>query len=134
MITGFARRTLLIITPNMGPICRTDATCAGTLHAGRGMGEQLEPRLGSDFGSSASRSLRCAQVTPGLLPAPTGNAAEVLCTGEVTIPEGADNGRPYRLVVAEYEEYAVDGPRHYDLVATAKDDAWCLSKHHSLAL
>jgi hypothetical protein len=93
--------------------------------------EQLEPRLGSDFGW---QPLAGAVVTPAMVPPPTGNAAEVLWTGQVTIPEAADDIRPYRLVVAEYEEYAVDGPRPYDPVPTRKGRRLVFVEHYSLAL
>ena len=93
--------------------------------------EQLEPRLGSDFGW---QPLASAVVTRAIPPPPTGNSAEVLWTGQVTIPEEPDDGRQHRLVVAEYEEYAVDGDHPYDPLPTRKGRRLVFVEHHLLDL
>jgi hypothetical protein len=93
--------------------------------------EQLEPRLGSDFGWLA---LADAIVTPSSIPPPTGDTAEVLWTGQVTLPEATDDRQPCRLVVAEYEEYAVDSDRPYDPLPTRKARRLVFVEHHLLAL
>jgi hypothetical protein len=78
--------------------------------------EQFEPRLGSDFGWQL---LPSAIVTPGIGPPPSGEPALVLWYGQVTVPEASD-ARQHRLVVAEYEEYLVDGAKPYDPPPTRK--------------
>ena len=92
--------------------------------------EQLEPRLGSDFGW---QPLAEAVVTPGVGPAPPGGPAEVLWNGQVTVP-ATEEGRRHRLVVAEYEEYLVDGAMPYDPRPTRKGRRMVFVEHHALDL
>jgi hypothetical protein len=92
--------------------------------------EQFEPRLGSDFGWQL---LPSAIVTPGIGPPPSGEPALVLWYGQVTVPEASD-ARQHRLVVAEYEEYLVDGAKPYDPPPTRKGRRMVFVEHHALDL
>lgn len=55
-----------------------------------------------------------------------------LWEGTVTLPEPPSDGRRYRLVVAEYEEYLVDGLFPYSRVPTAKDRRLVFVEHVEL--
>jgi len=50
----------------------------------------------------------------------------------VTLPEPPSGGRRYRLVIAEYEEYLVDGLFPYGRVPTAKDRRLVFVEHVEL--
>ncbi|HEY7339089.1 MAG TPA: hypothetical protein VH639_29645 [Bryobacteraceae bacterium] len=80
--------------------------------------EQLDPRVGEDFGWLR---LESATVTPGPALAPGADPTEVLWSGQITVPEAATGGWPYRVVVAEYEEYMVDDGMPYQQPSTRKD-------------
>jgi hypothetical protein len=91
--------------------------------------EQLDPRLGEDFGW---QQVAPASVTPGPIPAPAPDPAEVLWSGQVTVPEVANGLGPYRLVVAEYEEYFVDDATPYQPPPTRMDRRLVFVEHHRL--
>jgi hypothetical protein len=91
--------------------------------------EYWEPRLGSDFGW---QSLVSAVVTPVVGTVAPGGSAEVLWNGQVTVPAG--DGRQHRLVVAEYEEYVVDGVSPYNPPPTQKGRRLVFVEHYSLDL
>ncbi|MEX3858199.1 hypothetical protein AB3X94_29845 [Paraburkholderia sp. BR10923] len=92
--------------------------------------ERLEPRLGDDFGWQL---LTGAVVTPGAGAAATGAPAQVLWNGQVSVPEKDACGH-LRLVVAEYEEYVVDGANPYGKVPTRKGRRIVFVEHHALKL
>jgi hypothetical protein len=58
--------------------------------------------------------------------------APPLWEGTVTLPERPSDGARYRLVVAEYEEYLVDGLAPYGVVPTAKDRRLVFVEHLEL--
>jgi hypothetical protein len=91
--------------------------------------EQLDPRLGEDFGW---QRLESAMITPGPVLAPGADPTEVLWSGQVTIPEATTSAWPYRLVVAEYEEYMVDDDTPYQPPSTRKDRRLVFVEHHRL--
>jgi hypothetical protein len=93
--------------------------------------EQLDPRLGEDFGWLR---LETATVTPGAALAPGADPSEVLWSGQVTVPEIADGLGPRRLVVAEYEEYIVDDDSPYQPPLKRKDRRTVFVEHHVLEL
>jgi hypothetical protein len=91
--------------------------------------EQLDPRLGDDFGW---HRLDSATVTPGPVLAPGVDPTEVLWSGQVTLPGPAASGWPYRLVVTECEEYMVDDGTPYQPPSTRKDRRLVFVEHHGL--
>jgi hypothetical protein len=93
--------------------------------------EQLDARIGEDFGW---QRLPSATVTPGPVPAPGPDPAEVLWSGQVTVAQAATGAGPYRLVVAEYEEYIVDDDTPYQPPSTRKDRRLVFVEHHALDL
>jgi hypothetical protein len=93
--------------------------------------EQLDPRLGEDFGW---QRVETATVTSGPAPPPGSDPSEVLWSGQVTVPEIANGLGPYRLVVAEYEEYIVDDDTPYQPPFTRKDRRMVFVEHHTLDL
>jgi hypothetical protein len=93
--------------------------------------EQLDPRLGEDFGW---QRLETATVTPGAAPAPGADPSEVLWSGQVTVPEITNGLGPCRLVVAEYEEYIVDDDAPYQSPPKRKDRRVVFVEHHALNL
>jgi hypothetical protein len=93
--------------------------------------EQLDHRLGEDFGW---QRLATATVTPHPASAPGADPSEVLWSGQVTVPEITNGLGPYRLVVAEYEEYIVDDDTPYQPPFTRKDRRMVFVEHHALDL
>jgi hypothetical protein len=93
--------------------------------------EQLDPRLGADFGW---QRLATATVTPHPAPAQGADPSEVLWSGQVTVPEITNGLGPYRLVVAEDEEYIVDDDTPYQPPPTRKDRRMVFVEHHVLDL
>lgn len=93
--------------------------------------EQLDPRLGEDFGWQRVES---ATATPGPVLAPGADPSEVLWSGQVTVPEGTTSTGPCRLVVAEYEEYMVDDDTPYEPPSTRKGRRLVFVEHYRLDL
>jgi hypothetical protein len=94
--------------------------------------EQLDPRLGEDFGWLR---LESATVTAGPVLAPAADPTEILWSGQVTVPDTAStSGWPCRLVVAEYEEYMVDDGMPYQQPSTRKDRRLVFVEHHRLEM
>ena len=93
--------------------------------------EQLDPRLGDDFGWQRLSTATATQNPP---PAPGADPSEVLWSGQVTVPEITNGLGPCRLVVAEYEEYIVDDDTPYQLPLRRKDRRTVFVEHHVLDL
>ncbi|HEX8917491.1 MAG TPA: hypothetical protein VF898_03230, partial [Chloroflexota bacterium] len=93
--------------------------------------EQLDPRLGEDFGW---QRLESATAIAGPVLAPGADPTEVLWSGQVTVPEATTSPGPYRLVVAEYEEYMVDDDTPYQPPSTRKDRRLVFVEHHRLEM
>jgi hypothetical protein len=92
--------------------------------------EALDPRLGDDFGWLP---LTEATVAPGPAPAPTADPAQVIWSGQVTVPEVTTRLGPYRLAVAESEEYFVDDDTPYP-PPTRTNRRIVFIEHHRLDL
>jgi hypothetical protein len=56
----------------------------------------------------------------------------LLWEGDVTLPRESAAGSRFRLVIAEYEEYLVDGDGPYDPVPTKKDRRLVFVEHVEL--
>jgi hypothetical protein len=93
--------------------------------------EQLDPRLGEDFGWLR---LDSATVIPGPVLAPGADASEVLWSGQVGIPSDLSTTWPCRLVVAEYEEYMVDDGLPYQRPSSRKSRRLVFVEHHRLKM
>jgi hypothetical protein len=91
--------------------------------------EQLDPRLGEDFGW---QRLATATVIPGPAPSPSADPVEVIWSGQVTVPEVPTRLGPYRLVVAEFEEYFVDDDTPYQPPPTRTNRRMVFVEHHGL--
>ena len=86
--------------------------------------EQLDPRLGSDFGWLP---FPAATITPFPPQAP-----EALWSGEVTVPEVSNGLGPLRLAVVEYEEHIVDDDLPYEFPLTRKGSRVVFVEYHQL--
>jgi hypothetical protein len=93
--------------------------------------EQLDPRLGEDFGWLR---LDAATVIPGTVLAPGADPSEVLWSGKVTIPADLSTTWPCRLVVAEYEEYMVDDGLPFQQPSSRKNRRLVFVEHHRLEM
>ncbi len=91
--------------------------------------EQLDPRLGDDFGWLR---LDSATVTPGPVLAPGADPTEVLWSGQVSLPDNLFPDWPCRLVIAEYEEYMVDDGLPYQRPSSQKNRRLVFVEHHRL--
>jgi hypothetical protein len=60
-------------------------------------------------------------------------ATPTLWKGSVTLPQAPAEGARYRLAIAEYEEYFVDGDEPYDPVPTKKDQRLVFIEYVELA-